>query len=98
MPDKDRWEDRAMTHARLEESKRSLDALRVREREWVAKSGVAHTAEISDLEERYQALRDQAEGAWSASQDRVGALAADLNRRLDDYGARVKALWDKLAD
>lgn len=98
MPDKDRWEDRAMAHARLEETKRSLDALRVKEREWVAKSGVGHAAEITDLEERYQALRDQAEGAWSASQDKVAALSADLNRRMDDFGARVKALWDKLTD
>ena len=98
MPDKDRWEDKAMTHARLEESKRSLDALRVKERQGVAKSGVDRSADMADLDERYQALREQAEGAWRATDDKVAELAHRLNRNIDEFAARVKALWDDLTD
>lgn len=90
MPNKDRMPDRAMVVARLEEGKRSLDALRVKQIEHDARQSDDRAAQIRSLEERHQALVEQAEGAFSGAEDRVTSLAHELNELLEDWERKIK--------
>lgn len=91
MPNKDRWPDKAMVQARLAEGKRSLDALRVKQREHEAKFTDDSARMLADLEERHQALVEQAEGAFAGAEDKIASLAHDLDELLEDWERKIKA-------
>lgn len=98
MPHKDRMPDRAMVQARLEEGKRALDAMRVKQREHDAKFTDDSAVQLKSLEERHQALVEQAEGAFAGADDKVASLAHDLNELLEDWERKIKAFLYNLPE
>lgn len=91
MPHKDRMPDRAMVQARLEEGKRALDAMLVKQREHEARFSDDNATQLRDLEERHQALVEQAEGAFAGAEDKVASLAHDLDELIEDWERKIKA-------
>lgn len=98
MPHKDRMPDKAMVQARLEEGKRALDTMRVKQREDVARFTDDHATELHNLEERHQALVEQAEGAFAGAEDKVASLAHDIEETLEDWERKIKAFLYNLPE
>ena len=91
-----RTPNKAIARAKLDEGKRQLDKMRTSDISAQQIGPEPREDRLRSLDEQYEILKNRADEPFSASDDKVAALASDIDRALDEWIDSVKQMWDDL--
>jgi hypothetical protein len=85
----ERHEIKALVDGRMEQGKKSLDAMKARARSERWDADAKYRESVEQLQREHDEMTIRAARAWDASDDEFDAAGKDLQRSLDDWEARV---------